>query len=181
MEPEVIDTWAKEAEDMNQETLRCFKGKPPKVIEYIFDTKSFFFQEEVLSEWRRQERYDELIEYILYQHEEHGGEKLWQQVLLDLRQKKDEKISFRLLEGLYLGRAKIFWIKLKNAKKYPDNYLCVVDVSIAKGEVMKVLYEHAFILENKPKKDRDERRIEKVRSHIKDILNGYNQLRENAF
>ncbi len=91
-------------------------------------------------------------------------------MLLDLRLKKDESRALRLLEGLYPGRAEKFWIKVKNAKKFSDNYLSAVGVAIAKGEVMKVLYEHAFILENKPEENRDEQKIQEVQNKINEIL-----------
>ena len=128
-----------------------------------------FFQKETLAEWRRQEKYDELIEYILYQYEENGGEEFWQQVLLDLRLKKDEERAHKLLNGLYPKRAEKFWVALKNYKKYPNNHFCAANVAKAKGEVMKVLYEHAFVLENKPEEDQNQELVKLVRKRIIEI------------
>src|SRR5687768_7713762 len=105
MEPESVNKIANRAEEMRAEVLRSFSGKPPQLIEYIFGDTSFFFLEEALAEWRRQEKYDELIEYILHVYAESGGEELWQQVLLDLRLKKDEQRAHKLLDGLYPARA----------------------------------------------------------------------------
>lgn len=170
MEPESVNALAEEAENMKAEVLQYFSGKPPERIRHLFGDMSFFFQEEVLAEWRKQERFDELIEYILYQYEEGGGEEFWQQVLLDLRLKKDEVRAHRLLDGLYPARAERFWMALQNYRKHPDNHFSAASCAKARGEVMSVLYEHAFLLENKPKEEQNDALISLVRSRISEII-----------
>lgn len=171
MEPESVNKLVDEADELRKQVLSEFSGKPPEKIEYLFGDMSSFFEEETLAEWRRQERFDELIEYILYQNEETGGEELWQSVLLDLRLKKDETRAHKLLNGLYPARAEAFWVALDNRKKYPENHFSVSNCAIAKGEVMKVLYEHAFVLENKPNEQQNKELVELVRSRINEIAN----------
>ena len=172
MEPDAVNKLAEEAEDMKKEVLALFPGKLPSRIKHLFGDMSIFFDEEVISEWRRQERFDELIEYILYQYDERGGEEIWQQVLLDLRIKNDEIRANKLLDGLYLGRAELFWVALKNSNEHPDNHFSAANLAKARGEVMKVLYEQAFIAENKPEEEQDTTQVEKVRSKIQEILSG---------
>ena len=155
MEPDSVNRLVEEAEELRKEVLSCFSGDPPEKIKYLFGDTSFFFQEEALAEWRRQERFDELIEYILYQYEETGGEEFWQQVLLDLRLKKDEARAHKLLNGLYPARAEKYRIAVKNYKKHPENHFSAANCAKAKGEVMKVLYEHAFVLENKAEEEQN--------------------------
>lgn len=171
MEPKFIHTLVVETENLREEVLSSFSGKPPEKIEYLFGNMSDFFQEEVLAEWLRQERFNDLIEYILYQHAESGGEVFWQQVLLDLRLKNDEARAHKLLDGLYPARADVFWAALKNHKKYPENHFSAANCAKAKGEVMKVLYEHAFVLENKSKEEQNQELVNLVRSRINAISN----------
>jgi len=169
MEPESVNTLVDEAEKLKKEVLSSFSGKPPEKIEYLFGDMSDFFHEETLAEWRRQERFDELIEYILYQYKEAGGEEFWQLVLLDLRLKKDEIRAHKLLNGLYPARADAFWVALKNYKENPDNHFSASKCAKTKGEVMKVLYEHAFVLENKPNDEQNKELVNLVRSRINEI------------
>lgn len=171
-EPEAINTLVAEAQSLKDEISGQFRGQIPSRIEGLFSDMSWFFQEQVLSEWRKAERFDELIDYILYQHEEHGGEELWSQVLLDLRLKKDEARAVRLLNGLFPARAENYWISFKNYKKHPDNHFCAADLAIRKADVMKVLYEHAFILENKKPENQDLQAIEEIRNKIWAIEKG---------
>ena len=171
MEPEAVNTLAEEAGKMKEEVLESLSGNPPDQIKYIFSDMSSFFQDEVISKWRIQERFDELIDYILYQHDEHGGENLWQQVLIDLRLKKDEVRGSKLLDGLYPGRVRLFWIALENYKKHPDNHFCAAAFDKAKGEVMKVLYEHSYLLENKVEKEQNLKLVEMTRTKINEIHN----------
>lgn len=169
MEPAAVDLLEQEAERMKEELLQYFSGKPPERIEHLFSEASFFFQEEILGEWRKQGRYEELVDYILYQHEEAGGEELWQQVLLDLRLRNNEALAHKLLNGLYPARAEKFWVSLKNYKENPENHFSAAACAKAKGEAMKVLYEHAFLLENKPKAAQSQELINLVRSRITEI------------
>lgn len=171
-EPEAINTLVAEAQSLKDQISRLFKGQIPSRVEGVFSDMSRFFEEQVLSEWRKAERFDELIDYILYQHEEHGGDDLWPQVLLDLRQRRDEARAVKLLDGLFRARAENYWISFKNHKKHPDNHFCAADLAIRKADVMKVLYEHAFILENKKPENQDLQAIEEIRNKIWAIEKG---------
>lgn len=68
MEPKALNTLAKEADELRTNTLETFSGSLPDSIAYIFNDTSEFFEQEVLVIWRMSERFDELIDYILYQH-----------------------------------------------------------------------------------------------------------------
>jgi len=94
---------------------------------------------------------------------------LWQQVLLDLRLKKNDRLAHTLLNGLYPARAEKFWVALKNYQDNADNHFSAASYAKAKGEVMTVLYEHAFLLENKPKKEQNQELVNLVRSRITEI------------
>ncbi len=171
MEPEAVNTLVEEAEILRERMREEIGPSVPRELEHLFSETSLFFQEEILSIWRKSARFDELIDYILYQHEEFGGAELWKQVLLDLRLKDDEDRGHRLLDGLYPGRAKKFWAALKNYKRYPDNHLSAAACAEAKGTVMSVLYEHAFLLENKPEQEKNAQRVSLVRTRIWEIVN----------
>ncbi|MBU2985952.1 hypothetical protein KO528_11360 [Saccharophagus degradans] len=169
MEPDAVNTLEVEAEALKQKVINDLGENIPKDIEYLFNETAFFFLEEALANWRRSERYDELIEYILWNYKEKGGVEFWKQVLLDLRLKKDEDRAHKLLDGLYKGRSKRFWVAQKNFKKYPENHFSATACAQAKGEVMEVLYEHAFLLENKPEKEQNNERVQLVRQRIWEI------------
>lgn len=170
MEPESVNKIAERAEQMRREVMQGFSGNPPELIEYLFGDRSFFFLEEALTEWRRQERFDDLIQYVLYQYADGGSDDFWQQLLLDLTLKNDEQRAHTLLDGLYEGRARKFRTALKNYRKHPDNHLSAAACAVAKGAAMKILYEHAFLLENKPEALQNKERIEMVRARIREIL-----------
>ncbi|MBB1307812.1 hypothetical protein [Pseudoalteromonas sp. SR43-5] len=169
MEPEALNTLELEAENLKQKVKDDLGENIPKDIEYLFCETAFFFLDEALANWRRFERYDELIEYILWNYKEKGGVEFWKQVLLDLRLKKDEDRAHRLLDGLYAGRSKRFWDALKNFKKHPENHFSAATCAQAKGEVMEVLYEHAFLVENKPEAEQNTERVQLVRQRIWEI------------
>lgn len=80
MEPEAINTLVEEAEVLREKIRRELEGNVPKELEYLFNDTCEFFEEEVLANWRRAERHDELIDYILYQYPEDGGADFWKQV-----------------------------------------------------------------------------------------------------
>ena len=169
MEPKALNTLEIEAEALQEKVKSDLGGNIPKDIECLFSATSFFFLEQTLANWRRSERYDELIEYILWNYAERGGAEFWKQVLLDLRLKKDEKRAHRLLDGLYVGRSKRFWEALRNSKKHPENHFAVAACAQVKGEVMEVLYEHAFLLENTPEAEHDIELVQLVRQRIWEI------------
>ncbi len=171
MEPEALHTLENEVEALKEKVKSELNCDIPEDIEYLFSETAFFFQEEALENWRRSERFDELIDYILWNYAEGGGVDFWKQVLLDLRLKKDEDRAHKLLDGLYYGRASRFWVALKNYRKYPENHLSTAACSEAKGSVMAVLYEHAFLLENKPESEQNRDRVELVRNRIWEISN----------
>ena len=169
MEPDSLNTLAKESESLKEEVLASLSGKPPEKLAYLFCDTSYFFTDETLAEWRRQERYDELVEYILFNYEEGGEFHFWKQVLLDLRLRKDEIRAHTMLDGLYPGRLEKFKGALNKLKKHPENHFCIAAFYKAKGDVMDLLYEHAFLLENKPEQDQNRALVDMVRKRILDI------------
>jgi len=170
LEPQAVNTLVVEAESLKVSVLNQLNGSGARELKHLFNETSLFFQEEVLAQWRIQERYDELIDYILYQYEEHGGESFWSQVLLDLRLKKDEVRAIRMLEGLLPKRLEKVKVCSKNLKKYPNNYLSAASLGIAKGGALKVLYEYAYILENKPADQIEEVKVNKVKTLIEKVI-----------
>jgi hypothetical protein len=170
MEPEAVNNLVKEAERLREKIKEEAAGNFPQELEHLLDETSVFFQEEILANWRGAERFDELIDYILYEYAEVGGSELWQQVLLDLRLKNDEDRAHKLLDGLYHGRAERFWVALRNVKKHPKNHLGAATCLEAKGLVMAVLYEHAFLLENKPESKQNPERVALVRKRIWEVF-----------
>ena len=171
MEPDAINTLVKETESLVRDLRSEFKDGVPDRIKSIFSDTSKYLEVVITDEWRQHKRYDELIEYISYLYGEHGGERLWTQVLLDLRLNGDEKRALRLLGNLCPGREEKFWIAVEKANEFPDNYICKVEVAKKKGDVMKVLYEYAYILENKPSHERNEEEIEEIKERILEIIN----------
>lgn len=171
-EPESVNKLTEEAEVLREKTATCFVKDLPDSIQAIFSDMSFFFHEQVAFQWLSEGRYDDLIDYIIYEYEyeEAGGEELWTQLLLELRKKNDESKADRLLDGLYPARLELFVDVVKKLKKKPNNHFGMANVAKARGEVMKVLYEHAFLLENKPKAQQNDDLVKKVRDRIKYIM-----------
>jgi hypothetical protein len=170
MEPVSVNTLVEESEELKRSVLEGLSGEIPSQLRHLFNETNMFFQDEVLSQWRNLERYDELIDYIVYQYGEQGGEDLWKQVLLDLRLNKDVDKAIRLLDGLLPGRMGLYKSASKNSKKFPNNYLSAVSLSVITGEVMKVLYEYAFLLENQSADMRDEAKIKYIKGLISKSL-----------
>lgn len=75
-----------------------------------------------------------------------------------------------MLEGLLPGRMELYKAAVTNRNKYPNNYLSAATLAIVKGEVIKVLYEYAFILENRPVDQIDKEKIKKIRGKMEKIL-----------
>lgn len=171
MEPKVLDTLAKESEDLKNKVLSELDGNIPEDIQHNFNDTSQYFSDQVLGSWRRQKRYDELIEYIHYQCETGGGEDFWKQVLIDLAIEKDEERALKLLRGLIPGRVAMYKAILKKKKQNPDNYMLDIGLASLVGHVMTVYSEYVFILENKPEESKDQKEIAKVKKEIKKILN----------
>lgn len=170
MKPEAVDVLASEADQLKRDILNDLAGSPPAKMAHLFSDSSFFFQEEVLSKWREQGRFDEIIDCVLYQYDERGGEEFWKQVLLDLRLNEDYDRAFRLLDGLLPGRMEQYRAAAKSKKRFPSNYLSAANLSIATGEVMKVLYEYAYILENRSPDKVDKMKICRIKGEIEIIL-----------
>ena len=74
-------------------------------------------QDDVLMKWIENKKYDDLINYILYQYECDDGFKWWKPVLYDLENIKDIKRIKKLLNGLLPCRLVRFKENLKYAKK----------------------------------------------------------------
>lgn len=170
-EPKCVNKLSEQAEKLRDETASCFVGTLPAAVQSVFSDMSFFFHEQVAFQWLAECKYDDLIDYILYEYEETGGEELWGQLLLELRQNNEEDKADRLLDGLYPARSELLIETVQNLKKEPDNHFGIANVAKARGEVMKVLYEHAFLLENKPKEQQNDVLVNKVRDRIKYIMN----------
>ncbi|MEJ2743804.1 MAG: hypothetical protein P8176_15370 [Gammaproteobacteria bacterium] len=168
MEPDAVNTLADEVESYRLKTLKELPTSSE--LRKLYSETSTLPRDEILGRWRLDERFDELVDYVIYQYEEGGGEFFWKQLLLDLRLKKDEGRAFRLLEGLLPKRLDKVKVCSKNLKKYPDNYLSAANLVIAKGEALKVLYEHAYILENKPADQIDKAKVKKVKTQIEKVL-----------
>ncbi len=170
MEPKAINTLVEEAELLKAKAKKEISNSLPESLQHLFSDNSEFFVDEVLAQWRREERFDELIEYVLYQYSERGGEVFWKQVLLDLRLKKDEERAIQMLEGLIPGRMELCMIAQKNVKRFPDNYLSAANLLIAKGEVLKVFYEMAYILENRSAREIDKKKIASIKSEVEKLI-----------
>lgn len=173
MEPAALNRIWKRAEEIRRELLAHFTGSPPDRIDALLGEMSSFCFDEAVAEWRAQERFDDLIDYILYQYADGGGDELWEQVLLDLRQKNDEDRGHRLLEGLYRGRIRKFKSAAENFRRNPTNHFSAAQYLISKGLVMKVLYEHAFLLENKRPDTQNAKLVKVVRKRIESVRSNH--------
>lgn len=138
----------KEAADLLHSTRAALDAGTPSVVDGLFGDYSRFFEEEVISSWRKQARYDDLVDYLTSEHQDAGGDDLWKQILLDLRILENWPLAMRLLDGLLAGRVEMAEIKLKNVRRFPGNHLSFANLMIVLGELMKILYEYAYIIEN---------------------------------
>lgn len=171
MEPKAVNTLVKESENLRLKILNELNTPPPAEISHLFDETSQLFDKEIISSWRLEKRFDELIDYIIYMYGDYGGDEVWMQVLLDLRNfDGGDKKAMRLLEGLLKGRKRKYNSALKLAKKRPDSYFAQMSLAIHKGTLLKILYEYAYLLENKDEKLRDEKIIKSLKQKIESIL-----------
>jgi len=145
-------------------------GNIPDELAGVFSENSYFFTEEAISEWRRAKNYDELIEYLIDRFSDKGGEDLWSQVLLDLRLDAEISKAEKLLIGLAKGRKEAVDIARGKLAKHSGNYLIPVQLAITVGELMKILYEHAFLLENMESSQRDPAKIKGIQKDIDKYL-----------
>ena len=170
MEPDSVNKILEESESLRKKVLGKLNDLPPEDIKYIFEEYSPFFEQQIFEKWREQERFDELIEYILYNYECDKGEEEWTQVLLDLRLKNDEIRAFKLLQGLIAGRSELFWEAVNRRSKKTKSLFLEMAIAEKKGNLVKVLYEYIFIVENKKEEDKDHFLIEKLHRQIKEVL-----------
>ena len=164
------DKLAKEAEGLRLDTLAQLGEEPPRKIKHLFSDSSRFFKKEVIVNWRETKRFDDLIKYILYNYEDNGGEELWKQILIDLKLSKDEERAHSMLNGLAKGRISLLKIAVENFAKYPNNYLCELDVAVRRAEVLKLLNERAWIAENKQSEEKNMELVNEIRESIREIL-----------
>lgn len=170
MEPEAVNKILEESEILRIKVLDELNAEPPEEIKYIFNEYSSFFEALIFEKWREQERFDALIDYILYEYEYGKGEEIWTQVLLDLRLKNDENRAFKLLRGLMAGRSELFWDAINSRSKKNDSLFLEMAIAEKKGHLIKVLYEYVFIVENKKEEDKDHILIKKIHHQIKEVL-----------
>jgi len=156
--------------EIRQSAESQIAGKIPDELVGLFSDNSFFFQEEAIADWRRSKKYDELIEYLIERFSDSGGEEMWSQILLDLRLEEEFSKAEELLSGLAKGRKEAVEIAGRNLEKHPNNYLIPVQLAITIGELMKILYEHAFLLENMESSQRDISKIKQIQKDIDKFL-----------
>ena len=170
MAPKVMDELAEEIAALRREAAAAFPSNLPPWIASILDESSLYLEEQVISKWRRERKYDEVIDYILYQFPDSGGTELWRQVLLDLRLEGHFDRGHRLLEGLFQGRLERFKVAAEKLRQHPENHFALAEASKREGELAEVLYEHAFLLENRPDDEKDTTLVGLVRERIFEAL-----------
>jgi hypothetical protein len=99
-EPEALNTLASERGKLKIRARELLPEKLSLEIESAFGDWSEYFTFQVIDQWRDDKRFDELVDYLIYQYDEFDGHKPWGQILLDLRLNNEKSKAIRLLEGL---------------------------------------------------------------------------------
>jgi len=170
-EPKAINDLALESENLKNQTRDSLPRELPIEIESLFGDWSNHFSDQVIFKWREDKRFDELIDYLLYQYQSFDGHAPWEQILLDLNMEKDKKRAIRLLEGLLKEREKILRSTLKKYKEDPENLGLQVALTIHKASVLKLLAEMEYSLCLKSQDDIDSELLNKLRKRIKKVQN----------
>ena len=170
MEPDAVNTLAREAEELRRSVTASLSDGLPEPIQPTFAGSSTLFDELVIAQWRESHRFEELVEYLLYMYSESGGDELWKQVLLDLRLGGETALANKLLDGLFEGRLPAFKGAVRQLKRFPDNYMCSLGVEKARGCLADILYEHAYLAENVPRDAKDLELITRIKNRLAGIL-----------
>jgi hypothetical protein len=168
-EPAALNNLTSERKELANRIRKQLPDVLPQEIEALFNEWSDYFNEQVILRWREEKRFDELIDYLIYQYEIFDGHPPWEQILLDLRLEKDESRAIRLLEGLLKEREKRLRGTLSKLKENPDNLNLQVALTIHKASVLALLAEMEFIIANKPKESIDKAKVESLRKRIKKV------------
>lgn len=163
---------AEEAEELRFKVLKKMGVQPPEEVAFLFNEYSHYFEEIIFEKWREEKRFDELIDYVLYQYDHAGGEAVWSQVLFDLKLNNEEVRALKFLQSLIAGRSVLFWDsvnKRKNGEK--NNIYTEIAIANNKGELTKVLFEYLYILENQKKDLQNKNIIQKLHNQIFEIIN----------
>jgi len=114
----------------------------------------------------KENRFDDLIDYIHYQYQDGGGEALIRELIASIKHKNETDKVFRLLDGLLPKRRAAYKAAKKHYKKNPDNYLSYAQCEIAKADVLKLLWEYSYTLVNRFDTTGYEDRIEDTKQEI---------------
>ena len=168
-EPEALNTLASERAELKIRVRELLPEKLPLEIESAFGDWSEYFTDQVIHQWREDKRFDEIIDYLIYQYDEFDGHKPWGQVLLDLRLNNEKSKAVQLLEGLLMKREKMLISTLSKLKKDPENLNLQVALTIRKASVLSLLAEIEFVIHVKPVEDSYKEQHEKLKRRIKKV------------
>lgn len=170
-EPQALNTLIDESDKLKAQTRKLLPETIPAGIEFIFGDWSDYFTDQILCQWRENKRFDELVDYLIYQYDEFDGHKPWNQVLLDLRLNNKKSLAIRLLEGLLKKREKKLATTLAKLKNEPDNLNVQVALTIHKASVLSLLAEIEVLLLMEPVGEADKVQHGKLREKIQKIQN----------
>jgi hypothetical protein len=76
-EPKALNTLTEESEELRSRMRSALPDGLPSEVESLFDEFSELFSELTINQWREEKRFDELIDYMVYQYDKFDGHKPW--------------------------------------------------------------------------------------------------------
>ena len=168
-EPVALNTLVSERNKLEASVRKLLPENLPYEIDLFFGEWPDYFTEQIVFRWRDDKRFDELIDYLVYQYGAFDGHPPWQELLQDLRFEKEEPQAIRLLEGLLKEREKTLEISLSKLEQDPNNLNIQVALTIHKASVLQLLAEMEFVIANKAKEDIDTAKVESLRKRMQRV------------
>lgn len=172
-EPKAVDQFADEFDELKKNIRDNLWEGAPEVLVRFSGEYNEMLSFAVIDKWFGEKKYDELIDYILYQlQDEYVDLYLWKiirELVFELNKSDQLKSVNRLLDGLLKSRKKIYKVKKRNYKENPDNYLSYAQVEIGKANMLRLLYEKAWVYLNHKETNIHKEEITNIENEIKRI------------
>jgi len=165
-ENDAVNTMAREMDELKEKVRLHLLANAPQEVKSAIGDSSRVLLDVVIGNWMKANRFDELIDYIHYQYQDGGGDVLIRELIASLKHNKETDKILSLLDGLLPSRRSAYRVAKKNYKKNPDNYLCYAQCEVAKGDILKLLFEYSMTLVNRLDTTGYEDKIEETKQEI---------------
>lgn len=170
-ETKAVSQFSEEFDELKKNIRENLWDGAPEVLVRFSGEYNEMFSIAIIDKWFGEKKYEELIDYLLYHlQDEYLDLYLWKiirELVFELNGNDQLESVNRLLDGLLKSRKKIYKIKRKNYKDNPENYLSYAQVEIGRANMLRLLYEKAWVYLNHKKADLYKDDISNIEDEIK--------------